>query len=148
MVLALTAFFTRSYWQPLLGLNPGPELGTGDIQATLTWESTNDLDLWVTDPAGETIFFQEPFAASGGRLDVDANAGCQELTTTPVENIFWPSGEAPSGEFRVEVQYYQQCESSAATSYHVRLLIDGEESEFEGTVLAEDDRHVIAVFER
>ena len=149
MALALTAYFSRGYWLPLVGVEPSaPELGTGDVQLTLTWESTNDLDLWVTDPAGESIFFDHPSADSGGQLDVDANADCQDLTTHPVENIFWPTGDAPLGKYLVEVQYYKQCENPAPIDFHIRMLVDGEVSEFDGTIASQDDRQLVTSFER
>lgn len=30
---------------------------TGDVQVTLTWNNTADLDLYVTEPNGETIYY-------------------------------------------------------------------------------------------
>jgi hypothetical protein len=53
------------------------------------------------DPFGEEIWFEHPLAGSGGLLDVDANAACGEARRNPVENIFWPRGAAPRGEYRV-----------------------------------------------
>ena len=151
IVLALAAFFTRDLWLPLLGYEPRPtpvELGTGDIQATLTWDSGNDIDLWVIDPAGEAIYYKQPTSTSGGRLDVDANADCTNLTSSPVENIFWPPGEAPAGEYQVEVHYYKQCESPAPTAYQLRLLVDGQVTSYSGTIDAQDDIRRVASFIR
>jgi len=148
LVLALGAYFSREQWLPRVVPPPAPILGTGDVQATLTWDSANDLDLWVTDPAGETIYWDHLTSASDGRLDVDANANCREATTSPVENIFWPTGDAPSGSYTVFVYYYKQCETNAPTSFHVRLLVDGQVSEYDGTVAAEKDDRVVTAFER
>ncbi|HYN88710.1 MAG TPA: hypothetical protein VER55_09275, partial [Ardenticatenaceae bacterium] len=81
---------------------PGePVLGTGDVQVTLRWDNPADLDLHVVDPAGEEISYGHPVAQSGGQLDVDANIGCQD--DLRVENVFWPSGGAPTGTYQVEV---------------------------------------------
>lgn len=148
LVLGLSAFFTRDYWLPLLGVTPEPVLGTGDIQATLTWDSTNDLDLWVTDPAGATIFFGSPNAPSGGQLDVDANADCEVQTTRPVENIFWPTGGAPRGDFVVQVQYYKQCEAGAPIAFHLRLKVDGKVTEYDGVINAAGDLQKVTAFTR
>ena len=68
--------------------------------------------------------------------------------TSPVENIFWPTGDAPSGSYTVFVYYYKQCEPNAPTSFHVRLLVDGQVSEYDGTVAAEKDDRVVTTFER
>jgi uncharacterized protein YfaP (DUF2135 family) len=145
VVLGLTAYFTRCSWLPLFG---GQCLGTGDVQATLTWSTNDDLDLWVTDPIGEVIYFSHKNSFSGGQLDVDANAGCNNVTPSPVENIFWPRNGAPGGPYRVEVQYYRQCESRDPISYHVRLLVDRKVSEFDGTINTQGDRQLITAFER
>jgi hypothetical protein len=89
-----------------------PNLQGGALQATLSWGSTADLDLHVTDPNDEEIYFGQPTSDSGGALDIDANAGCEEPTTHPVENIYWPQGEAPSGTYYVQVQTYDACQQT------------------------------------
>lgn len=142
LVLLLTVFFTRDLWMPT------PRLGTGDVQITLSWNSTNDLDLWVTDPAGESIGYSHPTSASNGQLDVDANAGCGNVTTQPVENIYWPTAGAPNGKYVVAVQYYAQCEANAPSPYKVRVLVDGNISWYEGTILAEGNKQEVTTFER
>ena len=43
-----------------------PSLTTGDITFTLIWHTTDDLDLWVTDPSGEKIYYDDPVSDSGG----------------------------------------------------------------------------------
>jgi hypothetical protein len=89
---------------------PGePTLGTGDVQVTLRWDTTADLDLGVTDPTGATIYFDNPQSPSGGQLDVDSNGGCEGATSTPVENVFWPEGASPDGDYIVTVSYYGEC---------------------------------------
>lgn len=80
-------------------------LGTGDVQVTLEWDSEADLDLAVVDPTGEEISFtnQGP-SATGGELDVDSNIGCEDEGA--VENIFWPPGAAPAGDYIARVTGY------------------------------------------
>ena len=99
-------------------------LGTGDVQVTLRWNGSADLDLHVTDPDGAEIWFGAPSAASGGTLDVDANAGCEEQMLRPVENIFWPDGAAPHGAYRVSVVFYQDCDGSGTADYEVTIKTD------------------------
>jgi hypothetical protein len=87
-------------------IQPEPELGTGDIQITLRWESSADLDLHVTEPNGTEIWYSDKGPTStGGQLDVDSNVGCNEDGS--VENVFWPTGQAPEGQFQVEVDGYR-----------------------------------------
>jgi len=107
---------------------PEPTLGTGVIQSTLRWSSTDDLDLEIIDPSGQRVFFQNKRVASGGQLDVDSNANCQDTITNPVENIFWPPSGAPPGNYVVKVNLYQRCATqSGAIPFRLRLLVQGRE---------------------
>jgi hypothetical protein len=121
-----------------------PTLGTGDIQVTLRWTSTDDLDMAVTDPEGQIVTYFNPSVASGGQLDVDANAGCSETTSSPIENIFWPPSEAPEGEYAIEISLYSRCSTvSGPISYTLTLLVQGNTETFTGTV---DDQNPIATY--
>ena len=73
---------------------------SGDVQISLIWFNKNDLDLHCVDPSGFDIGYQHKIAPSKGQLNVDKNAGCRDsptdpLTAEPVENIYWPEGQAP-----------------------------------------------------
>ncbi len=107
--------------------HPGqPSLGRGDVQVTLRWSSTADLDLSVTDPTGATVSFQNKTSPSGGQLDVDANTACNNQTTSPVENVFWRSGTAPDGVYTVSVNYFRECAGGAGPQpYTLAVLLDG-----------------------
>ncbi|MEP0913215.1 hypothetical protein NDI45_20090 [Leptolyngbya sp. GB1-A1] len=121
-----------------------PQLGTGDIQVTLRWASSDDLDLAVTDPSGNTVTYSNPRVASGGQLDVDANAGCGEITPTPIENIFWLPGQAAQGEYSIAVNLYQRCGSgSEAIPFNLTLLVQGNTRTLNGTV---NDQNPVANF--
>jgi len=122
----------------------GQTLGTGDIQVTLRWTTVDDLDLAVTDPSGDVVAYFNPAVASGGQLDVDANAACGESNSSPIENIFWPTGGAPQGSYNVEVNLFTRCEpSSEPISFSLRVLVQGTTRTFEGTV---SDAEPIATF--
>lgn len=112
-----------------------PQLGTGDIQVTLRWTSVDDLDLAVIDPSGDIVAYFSPSIPSGGQLDVDANAACSEGNTSPIENIFWPTGEAPQGEYTIEVNLFTRCApSSEPIPFSLRVLSQGTVNNYEGTV--------------
>lgn len=120
---------------PQAGQRPEPTLGTGVIQNTLRWSTTDDLDLEVIDPSGQRVFFQNKKVASGGELDVDSNAGCQDTITNPVENIFWPSTGAPPGNYVVRVNLYQRCATrTGPIPFKLRLLAQGSTQELTGNV--------------
>ena len=84
--------------------NPVPH--TGDVQILLEWETSDDLDLHVIDPAGEEIYYSHRHSASGGELDIDANVGT--IMRHPKENVYWPSGGAPSGRYEVRVVLFHR----------------------------------------
>jgi outer membrane usher protein FimD/PapC len=111
-------------------------LGTGDIQVTLRWTTSDDLDLAVTDPQSQNVTFFNPNVPSGGQLDVDANAGCSnDMTRSPIENIFWPPSEAPQGSYSVTVNLYARCQPSPApVAFTLTLLVQGHTQTLNGTV--------------
>ena len=105
---------------------PEPVLGTGDIQFTLRWTTTADLDLAVVDPLGEVISYSSPLSTTGGQLDVDSNSSCSAAVGNPVENVFWPVGQSPPGDYTIIVSYYAECGSGTGPqAYTLDVLIDG-----------------------
>jgi hypothetical protein len=110
--------------------------GYGDVQVTLTWNNTSDLDLWVTDPYGEKIYYLNSTSASGGQLDVD------DINGYGPENIFWPTGGAPEGRYTVQVDYY----SGIGTAYYTVLIqVNGRATQYTGYI-SEDQTVYIASF--
>ncbi|MCM4157342.1 hypothetical protein [Gramella sp. AN32] len=105
--------------------------GYGDIKITLSWDTETDIDLWVTDPFSEKIWYDSPFSSSGGELDVDNVEGYGP------ENVFWPTNEAPFGTYTVQIHYYgpedgpvTNCKVvidnfGVQTTYHQALTPDG-----------------------
>jgi tetratricopeptide (TPR) repeat protein len=109
--------------------------GTGEVKVTLQWSDCSDLDLWVTDPCGNRIYYGSPTASCNnntGQLDVDANAGCGECRSAPAENIYWVT--APQGTYTVQVNYYARCDVSGASSYTVTTIVNGVRKTFTGSI--------------
>ena len=122
---------------PSCGPTPEPVLGTGDVQVTLRWESNADVDLHVFEPDGSEIYFAEPGPTStGGQLDVDSNVGCEQEAS--VENAFWPTGGAPTGDYRIEVVGYQ-VDGCGSGAYTVTATVRGEEVLSETGEVGEDE---------
>lgn len=109
-------------------------LQTGDVQVTLRWDTADDLDLYVRDPAGDEVYYANPSIPSGGLLDVDANAGCSARMASPVENIFWPTGEGAPGDYVVTVDLFSNCGSSAPVNFTLTTLVQGVTQSQSGTV--------------
>ena len=110
--------------EPQPGPDPEPELGTGDVQITLRWTSSADLDLHVVEPSGTEIAFDNPGpTATGGQLDVDSNVGCEQEAS--VENVFWPEGDMPLGDYRVVVHGYE-VEGCGGGEYTLTATVKGQ----------------------
>ena len=117
---------------------------TGELSFRLLWDGKADLDLHVIDPGGGHVGL--PFLAAAakdperfarvqadlaagkipdgetaGLLDIDCNADIERLCRKPMENIFWPPGTAPRGEYQVWVEFFQQTQSSEEVPFILEL---------------------------
>jgi hypothetical protein len=99
-------------------------VGTGEVQVSLSWDTETDVDLHVLDPSGEEIYWLNRTAASGGELDLDSNPGCY-IDNVNNENITWASGRAPRGTYKVLVDYFRACSIAATTHYAVTVNVTG-----------------------
>ena len=106
---------------------------TGDVQVSLAWNNVNDLDLHIIAPSGERIVFNHKRSACRGELDVDMNASGNR-SQKPVENIYWPAGQAPKGTYRVQICHYANQGGRDPTKYQVRVLVDGRTRQFSGHI--------------
>ena len=91
---------------------------SGDISFSLAWAGANDLDLVVTTPGGYIISHKSPVSPDGGILDVESNKDGR-VSARPIENIYFPEGQAPSGKYCVYVDYCKQHGDTEATPYTI-----------------------------
>lgn len=108
--------------------------GNGDVRISLIWNTTDDLDLHVVTPFGETISFCNRRSRCGGLLDVDMNRDDFKVTNAPVENVFWPEGKAPEGRYEVKVHLYKRRTPSSDIPFQVRIQDRGIVRMLPGTV--------------
>jgi hypothetical protein len=114
-----------------------PDVGTGDVQINLSWTSEADLDLHVIEPDGTEIYFGNRGPTStGGQLDVDSNVGCSDDGS--VENVFWPPGEAPSGDYTVQVVGFS-VEGCGGGDFTLTIEVSGQEQQVESGSVGEDE---------
>ncbi|MDJ0858264.1 MAG: hypothetical protein QNJ03_04225 [Dinoroseobacter sp.] len=92
----------------------GAELG--DLTITLAWDTTDDMDLYVTCPAGVTVWHQQRLACNG-QLDVDSNVGAP--APEPVENTFFTDPLA--GTYSVRVNLYASRTGGGETPFTVQI---------------------------
>ena len=121
---------------------------SGDVQISLAWNNVNDLDLHVVAPSGATISYQSRQSRCHGMLDVDMNASPDRRSRRPVENIFWPTGQAPRGAFIVLVHHYKNHGGVDPTSYQVIVKVDGKTRKFSGAVTSGEEPETVHRFTR
>lgn len=108
-------------------------VGTGDVQVSVSWNADSDLDLHVVEPGGAEIYWDAPSSISGGTLDLDSNSGCL-IDSVRNENITWPAGAAPDGDYTVLVDLWGACGVSP-TEYVVTVVVAGQVTRtFAGTI--------------
>ncbi len=82
------------------------------VRVLLLWSAPVDLDLYVTDPSLETVYFGNPVSGTRGRLERDVT--CETLEggangQSLVEAVGWDS--PIPGRYRVGVDFIDACGS-------------------------------------
>lgn len=88
----------------------------GELVVSLEWFNFDDLDLHVTQPNGNKIWYSRPKDTNtGGVLDVDMNVSKlneNRYSRTPVENIVWPNkNKLLEGRYEIRVNNYTHREN-------------------------------------
>ncbi|GAB4456814.1 MAG: hypothetical protein Kow00120_26010 [Anaerolineae bacterium] len=113
----------RLVMQPLAGGELA--LTEGAVSVTVQWDGAADLDLIVRDPAGDALSPQTRQVASGGVLQVDANAACAATMPDPIEHAYWPAS-APAGVYEVIVWNRDTCGAHNPVPFALVVTVDGE----------------------
>lgn len=87
------------------------------IYVTLTWDAQPDVDLYVTNPAGETAWYSNYSTSAGGYLDIDdtSSYGPEHFTLTTENTVYWDEG------YEINVHYYN---GEGPTSYTVTVIVN------------------------
>jgi hypothetical protein len=103
----------------------------GALNFALAWASRDDIDLYVTCPAGQTISYRNR-SACGGTYDLDANVTRRTAVDDPVENVVF--NDVTPGIYRIRAQLRSaRTEGPKTVTLHV-LRRDGRSQSFSGTV--------------
>jgi hypothetical protein len=121
-------------------------VNTGNPQITLFWNNASDLDLHIYSPNDCHLYYGNKNCGTG-HLDRDANRACISTAETPPENIYWDVNQAPSGTYRVEVDYFQDC-NSGPTPYTVSVSKEGNVTTYSGTLNNEGDTDTVISFDK
>ncbi|NNL66213.1 MAG: hypothetical protein HKP30_08225 [Myxococcales bacterium] len=93
----------------------------------LSFAADVDLDLYVTDPLEETVYYGNSPSRIGGRLlrDVRCDGEAPRVETVVID-------PAPSGRYRVGVDFPERCAGDGATDFALRVDFAGERRERTG----------------
>lgn len=97
---------------------PAAPVAADAVRVRLVFGAEADLDLYVTGPAHETVYFANDRSADGGRLEADRRCGAP---APRVETVVFP--RAPAGDYRVGVDFPERCEGGLDEAAY-RLLVD------------------------
>lgn len=100
-----------------------------DLLTTLTWNQSNtDVDLYVTDPAGDTAYYITDGTSSGLVLDFDNTSGYGPEHITLTSDT---SGEILEGTYTIRVHYYSNHreEDSLASGVVTIVANEGDENQ-------------------
>ena len=87
----------------------------------LAFGAAADLDLYVTDPFSESLYFANTPIRSGGELDADQT--CDDPAPRVETALLSP---ASPGRYRVGVDFMTRCQRGAArVPFAVEVLADG-----------------------
>jgi hypothetical protein len=112
-LLGITALLGCAAKPSAQPLPPAPATAAAPgVRVLILWSAPVDLDLYVTDPSLETIYFGNPVSGTGGRLERDVTCGTLEGGATGqslVEAVEWDSPRP--GRYRVGIDFIDACGS-------------------------------------
>jgi hypothetical protein len=93
----------------------------GALHISLTWDAPVDLDLYVTDPLGETLYFANNPTRAGAQLEQDARCATLPAHGPAIERarLLVPL----PGRYRVGVDFIDACGASV-TTVPFRIAVD------------------------
>jgi hypothetical protein len=113
------------------------------IVVQLAFGEEADLDLYVTDPLLDTVYFARHETRTGGRISADVRCD------TPGARIEEVRFEVPwAGRYRVGVDHPKRCDgASAPAAYAVVAHVDGKTYRASGSVALEQFQLVVLEFD-
>lgn len=100
------------------------EVGTGRLQVSLSFDQSTDLDLYLVEPDGETIYYGNSASANGGLLDLDSNPACYQDNVNNENITYDDQAEIEAGQYTVRVNNYADC-VGVKVNYTVTAYLNG-----------------------
>ncbi|MDX2160157.1 MAG: PPC domain-containing protein [bacterium] len=106
------------------------ELPRGSLEFTLFWNTDDDLQLLVRDPAGDALYDDQPQIRSGGALGAQGNVNCTPaVTSSPFSYAYWPQTTAlpRPGVYEIEVWFQNDCGTINPVEFNLFATYQGSE---------------------
>ena len=117
--------------------------GNDGLSVKLTFEGTADLDLYVTGPQFETVYFANHTSKSGGEISDDVRCDTQGERIEEVRFI-----DPMPGTYRVGIDFPESCDGTKAPAvYALSILHNGEQQQVSGSVSLQRFEVVVLEFE-
>lgn len=96
------------------------------LTVELNWEVPVDLDLFLTDPTGETVYFANREAKSGVKMG--AMNGCEAVVNNQQQSFVESAdiSAAQKGRYRVSVDFIKDCGNSILEA-EFRVILKNQE---------------------
>ncbi len=125
---------------------PAPVSSPDGLHVWLTWAAPVDLDLYLTDPTWESLYFSNNPTRSGARLERDARCPATPASAPALEHA--RIAEPAAGPYRVGVDFIDACGTALeAVPFRVAVDLNGARREATGVVKREQFQVVVLEFE-
>lgn len=108
-----------------------PRAAAEVLRISLAFAPDVDLDLYVTDPLQETVYFANSPSRAGGRLEADLHCGSPGSGERAERVRF---AEPPAGRYRVSVDHPRSCGRARAAGYALAVERGGRVELHSGSV--------------
>lgn len=124
-----------------------PIAPAGDgVVVSLTWSAPVDLDLYVTDPTWESLYFGNNPTRRGGRLENDVRCATLPSAGAALERA--RIADPLPGGYRVGVDFIDACGADVdEVSFHVAADFAGTRRDASGVIRREEFRVIALEFE-
>ncbi len=96
----------------------------GNLDITCTWDQPVDIDLYLVEPRGDTVYFDNPVSEYYGRLNHDSNPFCW-IDGLNEETISYDINSAiQTGTYKVLLRYLSNCDNAETVNYSVEVRHD------------------------
>lgn len=85
------------------------------LRITAKWSSSDDVDLTVVEPGGDSLSFLRPVGASGGRMILPSGRTCVPGNPSGTEIATWSGPETAVGVYTVQLHHFGSCMSGRGT---------------------------------